>query len=46
MTAGRRRSASPKNQFLIVGEFPNARRFAFSGDSPGLDFFGKGRGNN
>lgn len=37
---------APRNQTLKVGEYPNAKRFAFSGESPGLDFFGKGRGSN
>lgn len=37
---------APNGEFLKVGEFLNAKRFAFSGDSPGLDFNGKGRGSN
>ncbi len=37
---------APRKQFLKVGEYPGATRFAFSGDAPGIDFFGKGRGNN
>ena len=36
----------PKGQFFAVGEYLNAKRFAFSGDSPGLDFSGQGRGSN
>ncbi len=37
---------APNGMALKVGEYPNAKRFAFSGDSPGLDFRGKGRGSN
>jgi S1-C subfamily serine protease len=37
---------APKDKTLKVGEYPNAKRFAFSDDSPGLDFMGKGRGSN
>jgi hypothetical protein len=37
---------APTGQSLTVGEYPNAKRFAFSGDSPGLDFYGQGRGSN
>jgi hypothetical protein len=37
---------APNGQSLRVGEYPDAKRFAFSGDSPGLDFCGNGRGSN
>ncbi|MBI2805716.1 MAG: trypsin-like peptidase domain-containing protein [Planctomycetes bacterium] len=37
---------APNGQFLQIGEYQDAKRFAFSGASPGLDFFGKGRGSN
>jgi len=37
---------APKGQFFQVGEYLNAKRFVLSGDSPGLDFFGQGRGSN
>jgi S1-C subfamily serine protease len=37
---------APNGQFLQVREYQGAKRFAFSGDSPGLDFSGKGRGSN
>jgi hypothetical protein len=37
---------APAKQFLTVGEYPGAKRHAFSGDSPGLEFGGKGRGSN
>jgi hypothetical protein len=37
---------APNGQSLQVGEYLNAKRFAFSAGSPGLDFFGKGRGSN
>ena len=37
---------APKDQTLKVGEYIGAKRFAFSGESPGLDFSGKGRGSN
>ena len=36
----------PKGQFLQAGEYPNAKRFAFSDTFPGLDFSGNGRGSN
>jgi hypothetical protein len=36
----------PSNEPLHVGEYRDAKRFAFSGDSPGLDFYGNGRGSN
>jgi S1-C subfamily serine protease len=37
---------APTGQFLQVGEYPNAKVYAFSAASPGLDFYGKGRGSN
>ncbi len=37
---------APQGQFLRPGEYRDARRFAFSGASPGLDFNGNGRGSN
>jgi hypothetical protein len=37
---------APKGQFLQVGEYRDAKRHAFSGTSPGLDFYGMGRGSN
>lgn len=37
---------APNGQFLQVREYQGAKRFAFSGDSPGLEFSGKGRGSN
>jgi hypothetical protein len=36
----------PGNRFLQVGEYPDAKRHPFSGDSPGIEFTGKGRGAN
>jgi hypothetical protein len=36
----------PNNEFLHVGEYRGAKRFPFSGDSPGIEFFGNGRGSN
>jgi hypothetical protein len=33
-------------QFLQPGEYLGAKRYAFSGNAPGLDFFGQGRVNN
>jgi hypothetical protein len=36
----------PGNRFLDVGEYEGAKRFPFSGDAPGLEFSGKGRGLN
>jgi hypothetical protein len=36
----------PGNHFLEVGEYDGAKRFPFSGDAPGLEFYGKGRGAN
>jgi hypothetical protein len=38
--------SGPKGQALQVGEYQNAKRYPFNGDSPGLSFYGKGRGNN
>jgi hypothetical protein len=37
---------APRGQFLAVGEYDNAKRFPFSDDAPGIEFFGKGRGGN
>jgi hypothetical protein len=37
---------APGGQFLAVGEYDRARRFAFSDDAPGIDFHGKGRASN
>jgi hypothetical protein len=34
---------APRGTMLGVGEYPNAERFKYSGDSPGIDFRGKGR---
>lgn len=31
---------------MKVGEYINATRYPFNGQSPGLSFFGKERGNN
>jgi hypothetical protein len=36
----------PGNRFLEVGEYDGAKRFPFSGDAPGLEFYGNGRGAN
>jgi hypothetical protein len=36
----------PGNRFLDVGEYEGAKRFPFSGDAPGLEFYGNGRGSN
>ena len=36
----------PGGSFLGVGEYLNAKRFPFSNDSPGLEFYGNGRGAN
>jgi hypothetical protein len=36
----------PGQNFLTVGEFLNAKRFPFSNESPGLEFYGNGRGAN
>jgi hypothetical protein len=35
-----------KGQMLQAGEYRDAKRFGFGGDSPGLSFSGKGRGSN
>lgn len=37
---------SPGASFLNVGEYLNAKRFPFSEESPGLEFYGNGRGAN
>ena len=34
----------PGQNFLTVGEYLNAKRFPFSNESPGLEFYGNGRG--
>jgi hypothetical protein len=34
---------APRGKMLAVGEYPNAERFKYSGNAPGLDFRGKGR---
>jgi hypothetical protein len=39
-------AGAPVGKFLTVGEYPDAKRFPFSGTSPGLEFSGKGRANN
>jgi hypothetical protein len=36
----------PGNRFLEVGEYDGAKRFPFSGDAPGIEFYGNGRGCN
>jgi hypothetical protein len=36
----------PGNKFLDVGEYDGAKRFPFSGDAPGIEFMGNGRGCN
>jgi hypothetical protein len=36
----------PGNLFLGVGEYDGAKRFPFSGDAPGIEFYGNGRGCN
>jgi len=36
----------PGGSFLGVGEYLNAKRFPFSNESPGLEFYGNGRGAN
>jgi S1-C subfamily serine protease len=38
--------SGPRGQALQVGEYSNAKRYPFHGDSPGLSFAGKGRGSN
>ena len=37
---------APTGQFLAVGEYPDAKRYPFSGPSPGIEFTGQGRGCN
>jgi hypothetical protein len=37
---------APRGRFLAVGEYPDAKWYHFNGDSPGIDFSGKGRGDN
>jgi len=37
---------APRGKFLEVGEYADAKRYAFSDDSPGIDFTGNGRGSN
>jgi hypothetical protein len=36
----------PQGQFLQVAEYANAKRYPFSGDAPGIEFIGNGRGGN
>ena len=36
----------PGNRFLDVGEYDGAKRFPFSGQAPGIEFTGHGRGCN
>ena len=36
----------PNNEFLHTGEYRDAKRLPFSGDSPGIEFYGNGRGAN
>ncbi len=36
----------PGKRFLESGEYRDAKRFPFSGESPGLEFYGFGRGAN
>jgi S1-C subfamily serine protease len=38
--------AAPQGQNLAPGEYPNAKRYPFNDDSPGLSFSGDGRGSN
>lgn len=38
--------AAPKGQKLEPGEYLDAKRYPFNGESPGLDFSGNGRGSN
>ena len=38
--------AAPRGKVMQPGEFPNAKRFPFNEESPGLDFSGHGRGSN
>jgi hypothetical protein len=37
---------APKGKALTVGEYPDAERWPFNTDSPGLDFSGHGHGSN
>jgi hypothetical protein len=37
---------APTGRFLQLGEYPDAKRHPFSGDSPGIEFSGNGRGCN
>jgi hypothetical protein len=37
---------APTGQFLAVGEYLDAKRYPFSGPSPGIEFTGQGRGCN
>ncbi len=37
---------APRGKFLAAGEYPNAKRFPFSDDAPGIEWYGKGRGAN
>jgi hypothetical protein len=37
---------APKNETLKIGEYADAKRFVFSGNSPGLNLSGNGRGAN
>jgi hypothetical protein len=37
---------APNGRFLEVGEYLDARRYPFSGASPGIEFTGEGRGCN
>jgi hypothetical protein len=37
---------APNGRFLEVGEYRDAKRYAFSGASPGIEFTGEGRGCN
>lgn len=38
--------AAPRGGSLGVGDYPNAKRFPFHDESPGLSFTGHGRGSN
>jgi S1-C subfamily serine protease len=37
---------APMGQFLEVGDYRDAKRYPFSGASPGIEFMGQGRGCN
>jgi hypothetical protein len=37
---------APRGQFLEVAEYANAKRYPFSDDAPGIEFYGHGRGCN